>query len=612
MPNDVSIWVRVKDGFTTNLKRASANFKQMSKDVLTSARTYAAGFAVITGAVVKSVAEFRNFNKQMARVEGLLGGVKADHLRKEIMSLSAEIGIAKEQLTEGLYNALSAGIPEDNVITFMRTAAKAAAVDGSDLSVVVDGVTTVINAFGLKAKDAEKASNAMFSAVAAGKTNMFELSSSLSQVATIASTSGVSFNEIFAALANMTAQGTKTAQAVTQIRSAIIAANDVLGDGWSVTMNLMEAFQALSDRSNGSNKELKELVGRVEAVNAILANTGINAGGAAEALEKLQTNAMDLGEIFEGTTQQALAYDRLWEAIRNQFINTGESVDSVLAPALDQLTESLERNRQGLDDNANGWDVLIGVLAATAGGGILGIGMVIDEVQRKLDEFKNGAKDLKDIDVAPEAEPAGEDRSEYLAKLLKDIETLENKAKNSEQKKAEAMREFRLKMLKIEKEYNEAMQAMYDDEVDAFLRAEDEKTEKAEDAAKQRKENAKRLQDMELQEKIQRLNKEAQAAEKLAGEGGLAERVRERERQAEEADERAKEDEKIERRLRRMSEKEKRGIKLSKEDIALRENVNEIRAAEKEAQEKRAEAIRIQKEIRDGIKQVLMAAPGPA
>lgn len=610
MPNDVSIWVRVKDGFTTNLKRASANFKQMSKDVLTSARTYAAGFAVITGAVVKSVAEFRNFNKQMARVEGLLGGVKADHLRKEIMSLSAEIGIAKEQLTEGLYNALSAGIPEDNVITFMRTAAKAAAVDGSDLSVVVDGVTTVINAFGLKAKDAEKASNAMFSAVAAGKTNMFELSSSLSQVATIASTSGVSFNEIFAALANMTAQGTKTAQAVTQIRSAIIAANDVLGDGWSVTMNLMEAFQALSDRSNGSNKELKELVGRVEAVNAILANTGINADGAAEALEKLQNNAMDLGEIFEGTTQQALAYDRLWEAIRNQFINSGEAVDSVLAPALDELTKSLERNREGLDENASGWDGLIAVMAATMAGGILAPGIIksqIDEIQRNLDELENTAKD---IDVEPEAET--EDRSEYLAKLLKDIETLENKAKNSEQKKAEAMREFRLKMLKIEKEYNEAMQAMYDDEVDAFLRAEDEKTEKAEDAAKQRKDNAKRLQDMELQEKIQRLNKEAQAAEKLAGEGGLAERVRERERQAEEGEERAKEDQKIERRLRRMAEKEKRGIKLSKEDIALRENVNEIRAAEKEAQEKRAEAIRIQKEIRDGIKQVLMAAPGPA
>lgn len=612
MPNDVSIWVRVKDGFTTNLKRASTNFKQMSKDVLMSARTYAMGFAVITAAVVKSVAEFRNFNKQMARVEGLLGGVKADHLRKEIMSLSAEIGIAQEQLTEGLYNALSAGIPEDNVITFMRTAAKAAAVDGSDLSVVVDGVTTVINAFGLKAKDAEKASNAMFSAVAAGKTNMFQLSSSLSEVAVIASTSGVSFNEIFAALANMTAQGTKTAQAVTQIRSAIIAANDVLGDGWSVTMNLMEAFQELSDRSNGSNKELKELVGRVEAVNAILANTGINAGGAAEALEKLQNNAMDLGEIFEGTTKEALAYDRFWAALRNQFIDTGETIDTVLGPALDNLSGSLERNREPINENRKSWDALTQAIIIAYGGAIFGVAEGIEQLKQSIDVVKNGAKDLKDIEVAPDAEPAGEDRSEYLAKLLKDIETLENKAKNSEEKKAEAMREFRLKMLKIEKEYNEAMQAMYDDEVDAFLKAEDEKTEKAEDAAKQRKDNAKRLQDMELQEKIQRLNKEAQAAEKLAGEGGLAERVRERERQAEEGEERVKEDQKIERRLRRMSEKEKRGIKLSKEDIELRRRVNEIRAAEKEAQEKRAEAIRIQKEIRDDIKKVLMAAPGPA
>ena len=63
--------------------------------------------------------------------------------------------------------------------------------------------------------DAAKASDIMFTTVKLGKTNFDELSGSLFQVAPIASSLGVDFESVGAALADLTAKGTPTSVAAT-------------------------------------------------------------------------------------------------------------------------------------------------------------------------------------------------------------------------------------------------------------------------------------------------------------------------------------------------------------------------------------------------------------
>ena len=153
---DVSIWVRVKDGFSAGLTRASGKLKKLGRTMKAVGTSFAAAGVIIVGSLVKTLSMVNKFDKGMARVEAPMGGQKQSGLRREITALAGEFGIATDQLVNGLYNALSAGVPKDNVIEFLRIGAKAAVADGSDISVSIDGITTVLNAFKLSADKASK------------------------------------------------------------------------------------------------------------------------------------------------------------------------------------------------------------------------------------------------------------------------------------------------------------------------------------------------------------------------------------------------------------------------------------------------------------------------
>ena len=245
----------------------------------------------------------------MARAEALMGGTRANDLRRDIKGLSAEFGIAKNELVNGLYNALSAGVPKDNVIDFLRTASKAAIADNSDVAVSVDGITTVLNAFKLEAAEATRIADVMFKTVALGKTNFQELSSTIAVVAPLAQASGVAFEQVFAAVATLTKQGTPTAQAMTQIRAALLSMNDTLGDGWSKTMTFQEGLQAMSDKAGGSATRLKAFNGQDRRrMLAVLATTGENAQGAASDLNALADAVGILDKSISGSTESAQGF----------------------------------------------------------------------------------------------------------------------------------------------------------------------------------------------------------------------------------------------------------------------------------------------------------------
>jgi TP901 family phage tail tape measure protein len=323
---DVTIWVRVKDGFSAGLARAKSGFSGFGKSFLKGAKSVAKGAAIIAAAVAIVVKKFIDFNKGMARVEALMGGKMAAGLRREVKQLASEFGIATDELVNGLYNALSAGVPKDNVIDFLRTSAKAAIADGSDISVAVDGITTVINAFKLSADDAGRVADVMFKTVALGKTNFAELSATIATVAPLAAASGVAFEEVFAAVATLTKAGNKTAVSMTMIRAALLSVNEQLGDGWSETMSLQEAFIKLTEMAGGTGTSLKDLMGRVEGYMAVIGLAGENSNGAAAALAEMTSAAGTLDEAMSGTSTQAKAWDRLVQTLKVGFIDIGGAI----------------------------------------------------------------------------------------------------------------------------------------------------------------------------------------------------------------------------------------------------------------------------------------------
>ena len=325
-----------------------------------------AGGVAVAGLGIAALKMGLDFEKSMAQVKTLLPDLNEEgfaQLQAGVFDLSKELGIATDQMVPALYQAISAGVPPDNVLDFMTIAGKAAIGGATDLETAVDGITGVVNTYGAEVVDATKASDIMFTAVRLGKTTFGELSSSLSQVLPTAQSLGVSFEDVSAQLAVMTARNVPTAQAVTQMRQAMVEASkggsklsdaiiDLTGKSFSELIDkgatTSEIFDGL--RSSMPEQEFKDLFGSVEGMNAALLISGPNAQATADAMGQMgdATGASEAAFAVMGAT----AGRKLTKAInilKVELTKLGVKALPFIAKAVGAVSEVLSGFFAGLD-----------------------------------------------------------------------------------------------------------------------------------------------------------------------------------------------------------------------------------------------------------------------
>lgn len=249
--------------------------------------------------------EFAKFASLVPKTKNQLASFKT-----EVLDMSRTVGVDAVKSMDALYEAISAGVPENNAMTFLETTAKAAVAGVTDTKTAVDGMTSAINAFGTGFQNAERTADIMFQAVNIGKMTFDQMSNSIYIAGPIAANTGVKFEELAAAQATITKSGSSASVAMTQVRSALTALNkpsqnlqDLLhqlgvetGPELIETMGgLQPAFEAIRNTADANGMSLAKLFGRVEAVNGILALTGENAAIANADLQTItnSTGAME-------------------------------------------------------------------------------------------------------------------------------------------------------------------------------------------------------------------------------------------------------------------------------------------------------------------------------
>src|SRR5438309_10257111 len=88
----------------------------------------------------------------------------------------------------------------------------------ADQAVVADALTTAMNAYHMPASAATAVTSQLIATVAAGKTHMQDLAGSMGTIVPIAAALHVPFQQITAAMATMTVQGTDVATSATSLR----------------------------------------------------------------------------------------------------------------------------------------------------------------------------------------------------------------------------------------------------------------------------------------------------------------------------------------------------------------------------------------------------------
>lgn len=347
--------------FEKKLSGAGGKVADFAKKMGKAAAVGAGAAAAAVGAfAVKSLNDFGNFQAGMNEVFTLMPGVTKDAMGKmsdDTRTFVKEMGVAHEEAVPALYSALSAGVPPGNVFDFMEVGAKAAKGGVTDLNTAVDGITSVVNAYGDTLKGAGEASDLMFTAVRLGKTSFEELSASLFQVNPTAAALGVGFEDVTAALATMTAQGVPTAVATTQLRSAFVELSQDGGKTADLFKklsgktfkkfiasggNTQDALQLLEKHAKKTGVGVNDLFGSVEAGGAALSLTGRNTESFDNSIKEMAASAGATDAAYaQMDTGLNRSFERIKIGVKDAALGFGESLSPAVEDAAAWVGEVL-------------------------------------------------------------------------------------------------------------------------------------------------------------------------------------------------------------------------------------------------------------------------------
>ena len=348
-------------------------------------RAATAGAVALAGLAAASIKEFASFQRGMNEVFTLLPEISAtamDKMSEQVKGLAVDMGVLPEEVVPALYQAISAGVPEKNVFGFLETATKLSIAGVTDLETAVDGLTTITNAYGVENISAQEAADSLFTAMKLGKTTVGEMSASLFQIVPAAAAAGITIDEVAAGLAAITAQGTPTRVAATQMRQAIVElgkagtiAFKVFEEATGQTFpqfvrgggTLEEAFQVLAAEAEASGGSISDMFGSVEAGMSALTLTSET--GAAAWSSNMEQMAAKTGAVSEGfdTMNEGIArgWDKIQAIISVALIEIGES----LAPVVEDFLEAFGDKIPGAAATvAEAFETMVGVVENAARG----------------------------------------------------------------------------------------------------------------------------------------------------------------------------------------------------------------------------------------------------
>ena len=339
------------------VKGASQAAKALGKAALIGTM---AAFTATAAAGATAVKQAVDFQAQMQNVGTLLDGDvkgKLQGMSKELKQVSLDTGVATSDLTDGLYQVVSAFGESSESVKQLEIAAKAAKAGNATTTDSVNLLSAVTKGYGdTSAAAMEKASDLAFLTVKLGQTSFPELASSMGQVIPLASTLKVSQEELFGAMSTLTGVTGGTAEVTTQLKATMQSFLSPSSEmekslkkmGYASGAAALESeglggiLTKLMDSVNGDSVAFANLFSSVEAKNAVLALAGSQAQNFAEKTQAMEEAAGATENAFKTQTASVSAMaEKLKNAGSVMLTSLGEKalpyIQSVLEGVIDRL-----------------------------------------------------------------------------------------------------------------------------------------------------------------------------------------------------------------------------------------------------------------------------------
>lgn len=345
-----------------SIKAAGAAVSKLGNSFVSIGKTAAVAGATIAAAMsavavkigVDCIKASTAFEKQMSNVATLLDGnvnKRVAALGEELIKVSKASGVASEDLTDGLYQVISAFGDGADSVQILATAATAAKAGNATTTDSVNLLSAVMKGYGdVSAEAARRTADLAFQTVKLGQTSFPELAASMGKVIPLASTMGVTQEELFGAMATLTGVTGGTAEVTTQLRGAIqgflqptkdmMKAINALGyaDGKAMLKanGLQHSLLALHKTVKGNDIAFAQLFGSVEAKNAVLALAGSQAENMAQKTKAMEEASGAASRAFDAQTDNL---SDLIAKIKNYGANVMLEIGNKVQPILKSLAE---------------------------------------------------------------------------------------------------------------------------------------------------------------------------------------------------------------------------------------------------------------------------------
>jgi len=311
-----------------------------------------AGVKAVAGEFKTGVKDAAAFENALAKI-GAKGVENLGGIRAGLLDVSNELGESLPEMVEAASEALRRGIPEDNLIDFIKTSSKLAGASGEELTTVVNGLADTIMAYRLDASAAADVADKFAVAQRSGKVAVGELSVAMGVLAPIASELGVSYEEMIAVFETGTDRGMK-------MRNVMSAMQSMMENLLRPTGETAQALEGMGLSAESAGKmiaegglvkfltqvgpeNLEKLAGSASELSLMLAILGQDAGASFnEALGNLQASAGAVDQAFETVENTTIErWNDLFYRFRNMMMEIGAPVNEYLGELLEVINENL-------------------------------------------------------------------------------------------------------------------------------------------------------------------------------------------------------------------------------------------------------------------------------
>jgi TP901 family phage tail tape measure protein len=299
--------------------------------------------AAVVGGLASSAIAFGHFQERMNEVFTLLPDLSQSamgQMTEDVKAFARETGRTTDEVIPALYQAISAGVPPENVFDFLRTANEAAVAGAASTQDSVNLLSAVTKAYGdTSAEAVKKVADLAFTTVKLGQTTYPELAASIGKVTPLAAALGVQQEELFGITATLSGVTGNTAEVMTQqkaVMTALIKTNPQMAAGLKAmgfesgqaavqSLGLMGTLDGLTKVTGGSTQQLAEMLGSAEALTAVLALTGAQSDVAADKIGQMGEATGSVNAAFKTMDEGVAASGRKFLASLETFgLGVGE------------------------------------------------------------------------------------------------------------------------------------------------------------------------------------------------------------------------------------------------------------------------------------------------